>query len=84
MTDNDGDTVTQSVTIGSDIHFNDDGPKVSSIFASGSVIQDETPGVTGADPVPSNDVSSADLPTGVLAPATITASLMVSPLYLIA
>jgi T1SS-143 domain-containing protein len=67
VTDNDGDTVTQSVTIGNDIHFNDDGPKVSSIFASGSVIQDETPGVTGADPVPSNDVSSADLPTGVLA-----------------
>jgi hypothetical protein len=29
VTDNDGDTVTQSVVIGTDIHFNDDGPKLT-------------------------------------------------------
>ncbi len=28
VTDNDGDTVTQSLVIGNDIHFNDDGPKM--------------------------------------------------------
>ena len=28
VTDHDGDTVTQSVMIGNDIQFNDDGPKV--------------------------------------------------------
>src|SRR3569623_556760 len=29
VTDHDGDTVTQSVTIGNDIHFNDDGPTLT-------------------------------------------------------
>src|SRR3569623_704736 len=35
VTDHDGDTVTQSVTIGNDIHFNDDGP---TLVAKASVI----------------------------------------------
>lgn len=43
VTDHDGDTVTQSVVIGTDIHFNDDGPSASDYtggnYAEGSSLQ---------------------------------------------
>ena len=75
ITDNDGDQASSSSTIviadhntssqTSGIGFQDDGPTITSFSASGTVIQDETPGVTGADPNASNDVSYSDLSTPV-------------------
>ena len=72
-TDGDSDTATDSKTITLADHHNsfvsiqDDGPSITSAFSTGTVIQDETPGVqTSADPNAQNDVAGADLPTGVL------------------
>lgn len=72
-TDGDGDVASDSKTVtiadsrSSIIEIQDDGPRITSFSASGTVIQDETPGVTGADPNTSNDVASSGLPAGVLA-----------------
>ena len=72
-TDGDGDTATDSKTITladsqhSFVSIQDDGPSITSAFASGTVIQDETPGVqTSADPNAQNDVAGSGLPSGVL------------------
>ena len=73
VTDGDGDTATSSATVNlinsgtSFLSFDDDGPSGASITTSGTVIHDETPGLTGADPNASNDVAGASLPAGVLA-----------------
>lgn len=72
-TDGDNDSATDSKTITLADHHNsfvsiqDDGPSITSFYSSGTVVQDETPGVQdAADPNPANDVTGADLPTGVL------------------
>ena len=74
-TDGDGDTASDSKTITladsssshSFIQIQDDGPSITSAYVSGTVIQDETPGVqTSADPNAQNDVAGSGLPTGVL------------------
>lgn len=65
VTDNDGDTVAQSVAIGTDIHFNDDGPKVSLTARGANVIQDETPDVQTAPAGTQNDVLGSALPSAV-------------------
>lgn len=71
-TDGDGDVASDSKTVtiadsrNSIIEIQDDGPRITGFSASGTVIQDETPGVTGADPNASNDVASSGLPAGVL------------------
>ncbi len=68
LTDGDGDTASDSADISDRIHFRDDGPSITSAFSSGTVIQDETPGVQSSpDPNAQNDVPSSGLPTGVLA-----------------
>ena len=80
VTDNDGDTVTQSVMIGFYIRFDDDGPKVSIHASQAHVVQDETPGVqNSADPNSQNDVSSADLSPEVLASFDAVANKGVDP-----
>ncbi len=80
VTDNDGDTVTQSVMIGFYIRFDDDGPKVSIHASQAHVVQDETPGVqNSADPNSQNDVSSADLSPAVLASFDAVANKGVDP-----
>ena len=67
VTDGDGDQASASVDLGHAITIKDDGPYIISEIASGTVAQDETPGVqTSADPNAQNDVAGADLPTGVL------------------
>lgn len=65
VTDNDGDTVTKSVMIGTDIIFNDDGPKVTLTASGANVIEDETPGVQTTPPNTQNDVQGSDLPASV-------------------
>ncbi|GAB1716406.1 MAG: hypothetical protein NTAFB05_14480 [Nitrobacter sp.] len=76
ITDYDGDQNTDSakIDLGGNIKFADDGPQITGFSASGTVIQDETPGVQNAsnpaydpahDPNPSNDVSYDNLSTPV-------------------
>ncbi|KQU71853.1 hypothetical protein ASC75_24125 [Aminobacter sp. DSM 101952] len=43
-TDNDGDTVEKSVTIGNKIVFEDDSPRITAPVAGAGVVHDETPG----------------------------------------
>jgi hypothetical protein len=73
-TDGDGDVATDSKTVtlashdSSLIKIEDDGPTVSIVATSATVIHDETPGLqTAADPNAANDVAGSALPTGVLA-----------------
>ncbi len=79
MTDNDGDTVTQSVVIGNDIHFNDDGPKV---VGSGTVTfhADEGDIVTlqsvGTSPDDGNADGSTTGQFDVVGPATVSGSVL--------
>ncbi len=67
VTDGDGDQASASVDLGHAITIKDDGPHIISAIASGTVAQDETPGVQDAgDPNPANDVAGIHLPTGIL------------------
>ncbi|RST30036.1 hypothetical protein HMF7854_03735 [Sphingomonas ginkgonis] len=71
ITDKDGDTATQSqtVAIGSNLHFADDGPAISATLTGTQIVIDETDGVAAAGG--EVDVAGGNLGTVTMAAASL-------------